>query len=366
MKLTSSPHLRRPLAMPKLMLLVILCCIPAIVAQAYFFGFGNVIQIVIACSVALLTEALVLKLRKMPLLATLKDNSALLTGLLIGVALPAHLAWWITVIGALFAILVVKHLYGGLGQNLFNPAMAAYVLLLVSFPAPMTYWHTSQSQAQIPSTFTNSFSLIFTGEKSQQFNEDVDGATSATEAEEFDGSAAAMSIDATTSATPLDYFKNQIKQGETASQIQTGEIYGSFAAAGWEWVNLGFLIGGIFLVFNRLVAWQIPAGFLFTLGLFAALGYLIDPASKPFPTLHLFGGATMLGAFFIATDPVTASTTAKGRLIYGALIGGLVYAIRTWGGYPDGVAFAVILANMCVCLIDYYTQPKPYGHKGAA
>jgi len=165
-------------------------------------------------------------------------------------------------------------------------------------------------------------------------------------------------------ATPLDTFKTGLRAGHSAEQLLAQPIYsGVLAGLGWQWVNVGYLLGGVFLLCTRSIRWHIPAGMLISLAFCATLGWLISPHSLVSPVIHLLSGATMLGAFFIATDPVTASTTNKGRLIYGALIGLLVWLIRSFGGYPDGVAFAVLLANICVPLIDYYTQPRVYGHR---
>ena len=140
-------------------------------------------------------------------------------------------------------------------------------------------------------------------------------------------------------------------------------IFGSFAGIGWQWVNLAYLIGGLYLLKARIINWHIPVSILASLAVCASVGYLLHPGVSAGPSLHLFSGATMLAAFFIATDPVSASTTNRGRLIYGALIGLLIYLVRTYGGYPDAVAFSVLLLNMAVPLIDYYTQPKVYGAK---
>ena len=131
---------------------------------------------------------------------------------------------------------------------------------------------------------------------------------------------------------------------------------------GWEWVNLAYLVGGLVLIKQRVIQWHIPVAFIASLALFSLVFLVLTPGETASPTIHLLSGATMLGAFFIATDPVSASTTVKGRLVFGAMIGGLVFIIRSWGGFPDGVAFAVLLANMCVPLIDYYTKPRTYGH----
>jgi len=165
-------------------------------------------------------------------------------------------------------------------------------------------------------------------------------------------------------ATPLDTLKTQLGLMLTIGEITAGNpTFGGLGGAGWEWINAGFLIGGLGLLVRRVISWQIPVATLGGLAV-AALGfYAIDPDSYASPLFHLFSGAAMLGAFFIATDPVTASTTTRGRLVYGAGIGVIVYVIRTWGGYPDGVAFGVLLMNMAVPTIDYYTQPPVFGEQ---
>jgi electron transport complex protein RnfD len=164
-------------------------------------------------------------------------------------------------------------------------------------------------------------------------------------------------------ATPLDNLKTGVGLGETVSAVKAANplVFSRLSGVGWDWVNMAFLFGGLWLVYKRVAAWQIPAGFLAALALMATVFWLVDNERFASPLFHLFSGAAMLGAFFIATDPVSAATTPRGRLIYGAGIGVLTYVIRTWGGYPDGVAFAVLLMNMAVPTIDYYTQPRVFG-----
>jgi electron transport complex protein RnfD len=145
--------------------------------------------------------------------------------------------------------------------------------------------------------------------------------------------------------------------------IRQSPLWGWVGGRGWEWVGLGFLVGGIYLIWQRVISWHIPVSFLVGLGAIAAVFWVVDPQGFPFPAFHLFSGAAMLGAFFIATDPVSACTTKNGQLIYGASIGVLVFVIRTWGGYPDAVAFSVLLLNIAAPMIDYYTQPRVYGHR---
>ncbi|WP_116472957.1 electron transport complex subunit RsxD [Zobellella maritima] len=341
---TSSPHDHTRLATSTLMLRVGYCLIPGILAQWWFFGWGTLIQIGMAVLTAYGAEALVLRLRGRSM-AAIKDNSALLTALLIGIALPPLAPWWLVVIGTAFAIIVAKQLYGGLGQNLFNPAMVAYVLLLVSFPLPMTGWLPPTGLLSHSLTLMDTLSAIFTG-----FT--LDG---------FSPHQLRELADGTTMATPLDTLKTGLTQGHTSAEILTNPIFGALAGVGWQWVNLAYLAGGLALLRLRLISWPIPLAILASLLVFSLIGFLASPDGAASPLMHLLSGATMIGAFFIATDPVSASTTFKGRLIYGVLIGLLVYLIRTFGGYPDAIAFAVLLANMTVPMIDALTKPRTYG-----
>ena len=347
-RIASSPYTHNRRSTGNIMMLVILAALPGFAAQCYFFGVGTLLQVVLASLTALLTEAAILRLRNTPVAPQLADNSALLTAILLGISIPSLAPWWLVVVGTVFAIVIAKQLYGGLGQNPFNPAMVGYVVLLISFPVQMTSWMPPEALQVIKPGVLDSLSMIFTGhtltgDTLQQLQLGVDGVSQ---------------------ATPLDTFKTGLRAGHSAEQLLAQPIYsGVLAGLGWQWVNVGYLLGGVFLLWKNTIRWHIPAAMLLSLTVCATLGWLLAPASLNSPLIHLFSGATMLGAFFIATDPVTASTTDRGRLIYGALIGLLVWLIRSFGGYPDGVAFAVLLANICVPLIDYYTQPRVYGHQ---
>ncbi len=345
--IASSPHHHNLKRTQDLMKSVILCTIPGILALLYFFGWGVIVQITLASLTAVLSEAVILKLRKRPIIRTIQDNSALLTGILIGIAIPPLAPWWVAVIGSLFAIIIAKHLYGGIGQNPFNPAMIAYVVLLISFPVQMTTWLPPLSLMVDSISITDVFHAIFRG-----FS--ADG---------FSVNQLRLNVDAVTMATPLDTIKTALSSGQTLSEALMNPVFSIFTGKGWIWVNAAFLLGGIALLKLRIIQWQIPFGFLISLFICASLGYTINPDQYATPIFHLFSGASMLGAFFIATDPVSAATTPRGRLVFGAMIGVLVYLIRTLGGFPDGVAFAVLLANMCVPLIDQYTKPIVYGYK---
>jgi electron transport complex protein RnfD len=306
--------------------------------MVWYFGWGVLINMALASAVAVAAEALVLRLRGQPVAPTLMDLSAVVTALLFAIAMPPTLPWWLTLLGMVFAIVVVKQLYGGIGYNPFNPAMAGYVFLLISYPVEMTTWLPPQMLSDNPLSFGQSLTLIFTG-----------------------GLPAGLGIDAITMATPLDEMRTQLDLNNMIEEIRRSPLWGDFGGRGWEWVGNWYLLGGLFLLWKRVISWHIPASMLGALVLLAGVFYLMDPQSHPFPAFHLFSGGAIIGAFFIATDPVTACTTKKGQLLYGAAIGALVFVIRTWGGYPDAVAFAVLLMNMAAPTIDYYTQPRVFG-----
>lgn len=344
---SSSPHQRIKRRTPEIMQMVIFALIPGILVHSYLFGLAIYMQLLLAIFTAVIAEIAVLMLRKRPILASIKDYSAVVTAILLAVSIPSLAPWWVIVIGTLFAIIIVKHLYGGLGQNIFNPAMAAYVLLLISFPVQMTAWLPIQSMQAFQVPFNDIVSLIFTG-----FN--VDG---------YDVTQIRTAIDGVTLATPLETIRNAIHIGNTITETQTTPLFSADSLQGSQWVNLAFLAGGILLLKKRIIQWYIPVSFILGIIVFSFCAFASDPDLYLSPFYHLFSGATMLGAFFILTDPVTASTTVKGRLVYGLLCALLVVVIRNLGGYPDAVAFAVLLANMSVPLIDYHTKPKVYGRK---
>jgi len=331
----SSPHFHADNSVTQMMLKVLIALIPGIVIYVIFFGFGVLFNILLAITTALACETLMLKMRKRPLMPFLSDGSAIVTAVLLAISIPSIAPWWIIFIGTAFSIIIAKHLYGGLGYNPFNPAMVGYAMLLVSFPKQMTSW-------ALPTTTSDNFLGVV--ESFKIFMSD---------SRLFDG---------ISGATPLDYLKTQLNLDMKASQIIHHESFGLVAGSGFEWISLAFLFGGIWLIKQKVIDWQIPMAFLGSLFGIALIFYAIDNHQYASPVFHLFSGAAILGAFFIATDPVSAATTPKGRILYGAGIGILIYVIRTWGGYPDAVAFAVLIMNMCAPTIDYYTKPKPYGH----
>ncbi len=335
-----SPHDPLPNSVRRTMLEVILALVPGILAMTWYFGWGILINLALATAAAVAFEALVLLLRGRPVTPALGDLSAVVTAVLFAITVPPTLPWWLTVLGMAFAIILVKQLYGGLGYNPFNPAMAAYVFLLISYPVALTTWLPPFMLAEHPLGLTDSLSLIF-------LQQPPDG----------------LAWDAITRATPLDEMRTRLDLGEMISEIRASPLWGDFGGRGWEWVGNWFLLGGLYLLWRRVITWHIPVAMLAGLLVIAGLFWAVDPQTHPFPAFHLFSGGAVLGAFFIATDPVTASTTKRGQLIFGAAIGVLVFVIRTWGGYPDGVAFAVLLMNIAAPTIDLYTQPKVFGHR---
>ncbi len=347
-RIASSPYTRNHRQTAKIMALVIGAMIPALAAQWYFFGPGILVQLALAAASALLAETAVARLRKAPLGSVIGDYSGLLTGLLLAASIPPLAPWWMVVLGTFFAVIIAKQLYGGLGNNPFNPAMVGYVVLLISFPVQMTSWLPPESLAATAPGLPDVLGMIFTGHTSA-------GLT----LHELK-----IGIDGISQATPLDTFKTGLHGGKSAESLLQAPIFGGvLAGIGWQWINLAWLLGGALLLAKGAIRWHIPVAFLASLFICSLLGWWLSPDKCASPMIHLFSGATMFGAFFILTDPVTASTTNRGRMIYAALAGVLVWLIRTWGGYPDGVAFAVLLANITVPLIDYYTRPRVYGHR---
>ena len=338
--LHTSPHTLFTNSVSRMMLLVVAALLPAMLAYIWFFGWGIVINAVICIATAYATEAYMLYLRKRPLAVFLADGSALVTALLIAFALPPIIAWWIPMLATAFAIIIAKHLYGGLGYNPFNPAMVGYAMCLIVFPKQMTAW--------IPAVSNKGFALSLSENLRYNFLSELP---------------AQQTYDMITQATPLDTIDIQVALGKSVNEIETSlSQFSGYFGVGWDWVSLMFLVGGLFLIYKRVITWHIPAAMLGSIALFASLAYLYNSDTNPAPLFHLLGGASMIGAFFIATDPITASTTPRGRIVYGIGIGAITYVIRAWGGYPDGVAFAVLLMNMAVPTIDYYTQPRVFGH----
>ncbi len=329
----TSPHAKGSNRTQRLMTLVILATLPGLGVLTWLYGIGNLVNLLLASATALLVEALVLKIRQRPLVFFLNDRSALLSAVLLALALPPYAPWWLTVIASASALLLGKHLYGGLGQNPFNPAMLGYVVVLISFPLEMTRW---PGIAQVSPG--EGLQLIF---------------------------GLAPLADGWVQATVLDTLK--LNHSLTLQELYDNHAaFGLLGGAGSEWVNLAFLLGGLFLLYKKVISWHAPLGMLLALLVMSLLFWNgSGSASHGSPLLHLLSGATMLGAFFIITDPVSGATSPRGRLVFGMGVGIILYVIRAWGGYPDAMAFAVLLMNLAAPTIDYYTRPRTYGHRQA-
>ena len=322
------------------MLKVLLALVPGIFAYVWIYGGGILVTITLATITALISEAVLLKIRQRPVKPYLMDLSAVVTAWLLALALPTLAPWWLVVIGSFFAVVIAKQLYGGLGYNPFNPAMVAYAVLLISFPLMMTKWPAPLLLAGHPLGFMDQVHYIFSNVLPADIN-----------------------VDAITSATPLDYLKTQLKLSQSFTNITQAPIFGMFGAKGGEIVTAAYLLGGLYLLQQRIISWHLPTAFLASLATISLVFYAMNPAHYANPLFHLMSGASLLCAFFIITDPVSGPTTPKGKLYFAAGAGVLTYLIRVYGGYPDGVAFAVLLMNMCVPLIDAHTQPRVFGHE---
>ena len=319
---------------------VLAALLPGVAVYVWVFGPGILVTLSLATVTALAAEAAMLKARGYPAKPFLTDLSAIVTAWLLALSLPSLAPWWLIITGTLFAIVVAKHLYGGLGQNIFNPAMVGYAVLIVSFPVQMTQWAGPIELTPSSLSFAQSAAVIFGGDFPK------------------------AALDAVTMATPLDTLRTGLLQQLTIDEIMPKSIFGHYGGTGFEWLAVAFLIGGLLLWALRIISWQVPLAFLAGIWLAAGFLHFFDAGRFGAPWFHLFAPSVMLGAFFIATDPVSGATTPRGKLIFGFGAGLLTIVIRTWGGFPDGVAFAILLMNLCVPLIDQYTQPRIYGGAG--
>jgi Na+-translocating ferredoxin:NAD+ oxidoreductase subunit D len=332
--LNNSPFVRQPASVRVVMLKVLAALLPGLALYIWFFGWAILVQIGLASITALVAEAAMLAIRKRPVGHFVTDGSALVTAWLIALTLPPIVPWWLTVLAVLIAIVIAKHLYGGLGQNPFNPAMVAFAAMIVAYPQLMSQWPAAGF-----TDFAVQMQAIF-GHRD---------------------------LDAVVMATPLDTLRTSLHSAEAKATVAgvfgSNATFGNIGGKGWEWIALGYLLGGLWLVQQRLITWHVPAAFLGTLGLAALLANLASPDQYAGAAFHLLTGGAMLGAFFIATDPVSGSTTPRGKLIFAAGLALFTWIIRVFGAYPDGVAFATLLMNICVPLIDMYTQPPVFGYK---
>jgi len=314
------PFLRQNLTTPQAMLDVIYALIPIIIASIWFFGLSALLLLMASIAGAVLTEWLFSDSPK-----SLWDGSAVLTGLLLGLTLPPTLPLWMAFLGGIVAIGLGKMIWGGLGNNLFNPALLGRAFLLATFPAAMTTWTVESG------VFNSNLAIPFMQ----------------------------TSVDAVTTATPLNLMQFQ-QESTNLWDLFVGTIPGSFG----ETSAVLIILGGIYLLARRSVDWRIPIAILGTVIIFSSLLFLADSVRFPNPLFAVFSGGLLFGVFFMATDPVTSPLTPKGTWIFGIGIGFLVVLIRNFGALPEGVMYAILLMNATVPLIERYTQPRAFGRKG--
>jgi len=323
LNVSPSPHQQSPETTRKLMYGVVIALLPALAASIYYFGVGAIIVTLTSVFSCVAVEYIVSKyiLKVKP---SVSDGSAIVTGLLLAFNVPSNLPVHIIIIGAIIAIGVAKMTFGGLGNNPFNPALVGRVFLLISFPVQMTSW-------PVPSGFKTGYT------------------------------------DAVTGATPLGLLSEGVKNGESVSAIMDKVpshmqmFYGHMGGSMGEVAALALIIGGIYLLWKKIITWHIPVSILLTVVIFTGILWLADPMKYADPVFHLLTGGLMLGAIYMATDYVTSPMTHKGMIIYGIGIGIITVLIRTFGAYPEGVSFAILIMNAFVPLLNLYIKPRRFG-----
>lgn len=334
-----APHLPPITTVGAVMRQVLYALVPAVAAHVWFFGPGILFQIALAVGFALGLEAVMLRLRGVPLAPFLTDCSAVVTAVLFALSVPPLAPWWVALTGMVFAIVIAKQLYGGLGHNLFNPAMVGLAAVIIAFPIDLSQWLAPRSLSPgLPGVWESAVAIL-TGRLPEP-----------------------MAWDAISQATPLDALKTGVADNRMVAEIRDAAIFGDFGGLGWEWIANFYALGGFWLLYRRVISWHVPVGVIGTTILVSTPMWLIGPDINPSPLQHVFSGALVFAAFFIATDPVSGCGTMRGRLLFGAGVAILTLAIRRFGGYPDGVAFAVLLMNMAAPMIDRLTRPRTFGH----
>ena len=336
----SAPFSHAPTSVTRAMTLVMWALAPATLFNFWLFGWPAILLFATTIVACVGIEAICLQASGKEVGFTLRDGSAILTGWLLAMSLPPWAPWWTGLVGAIAAIAIAKQAYGGVGQNLFNPAMVARVALLISFPVVMTTWVSPAPlfSQQAPS-FAQAVGITLGGQ----------------------------SLDGMTSATALGHVKTELTRGisvlESSAQLPalSDVVMGLKAGSLGETSSVLILLGGLFLLLRRIISWHIPVALVAGVMLPAAIGHALDPNRYAGPLFHLFSGATFLGAFFIATDYVTSPVSKLGKLVFGFGCGLLTWVIRTYAGYPEGMAFAVLLMNALTPIIDQYTRPRVFG-----
>ena len=319
-----SPHVHGDSSIAKLMTQVLLALIPAILLYTMLYGIGILIQIALAVSTVTLCEVVCYRWRGLNPLLPIKNQDGTVAAVLLALCIPPLSPWWLIVLGTLFTILLVKHCFGGLGCNRFNPAMAGFLFLLLSFPACFSQWPTP---AASDLSLATTLGIIF-------LHQPV--------------------ADGITGATLLGHMQTQLAQMFLMNEIRTATQFGNLGATTMEWVNMGFLLGGIYLLLSRNIYWKIPVFMLVGVLLSASVFWLWDAQHYASPLLHLFSGGTLMCAFFIATEPVSGPRIPDTYWCYGICMGIVIVVIRNLGTFPDGVAFSIILMNSIAPLFDQY------------
>jgi electron transport complex protein RnfD len=323
--ISGSPHVHGTDSTGKIMYGVVYAMIPAALVSVYYFGLDAVRVILLAVAACLFFEWVIQKyIIKGPF--TLNDGSALVTGVLLAFNVPTTLPAWMIIVGALVAVGMAKMSFGGIGKNIFNPALVARVFLLISFPVEMTSWPK-------PVPITEGF------------------------------------VDTITGPTPLAIVKEGLDAGKTMSELQanlptyTEYLIGQMGGSLGEVSAIALILGGVYMIWKKIITWEIPTSILVTVFVFSGILWLIDPTYNPDPFFHLITGGMMLGAIYMATDMVSSPMTRAGQLIYGFGIGLLTMLIRVWGAYPEGVSFAILLMNAATPLLNMYLKPRRFGAK---
>lgn len=345
--ISNAPHIRVNDSVIKIMWTVVVAMLPAAAYSVYIFGISALIIYGTAIGAAIISEALYQVLMKRPV--SVHDGSAVITGMLIAMNVPPAAPPWMVAIGSVFAMIIVKQLFGGLGFNIFNPALAARAFMLASWPVYMTTgWHSFGGNRVLASTIENSIGLP------------------------------QKAFDALSQATPLGVIKEGPQllndYGITLQQLQdfifspemlTSSFFGNVGGCIGETSALLLLLGGILLLVRRVITWHIPVSFIGTVAALAYLYYSLIgyPAVHMVILSHVLSGGLFLGAFFMATDMVTSPVTGKGMILFGAGAGAVTFVIRIWGGYPEGVSYSILLMNAVVPLIDRFVKPKVFGKK---
>lgn len=331
----SAPFGHAPVGVQKTMTLVLAALLPATLFNLWLFGWPALLMFVFTIASCVAVEALSLWMMDKPLQPTLTDGSAVLTGWLLAMSLPPWAPWWISLIGAICSIWLAKHLYGGLGQNVFNPAMVGRVALLVSFPVQMTFFPPLSSAPGLAESLD-----IFFGR---------------------------MGPDAVSAASALGFIKTELSRGIPVSESMAhapdlvDALLGLHPGSFGETSQVLLLVGGLFLMARRIISWHIPVGMMGTLLVLGTVFNAVDPGRFASGFFHLTAGTTMLGAFFIATDYVTSPVSKQGQLVFGIGVGLLTWIIRTFAGYPEGLSFAILLMNSLTPIIDSKIRPRVFG-----